>query len=59
MASISAFSRFSFRGTPKNGASILPNAVWNECKAKLHTDRRTYKKPKKNVKTHKNQRREP
>jgi len=49
------FSRFSFCGAPKNGASILPNAVWYEYKAWFQTDRREDKKPKKNLKTHNNQ----
>jgi hypothetical protein len=26
------FSLFSFFGTPKNGASLSPNAVWNNVK---------------------------
>jgi hypothetical protein len=46
------FSRLRLRETPKNGASVLPNA--DECKAKLQTDRRRDKKPKKNLKTHNN-----
>jgi len=54
MAFFSAFFSFSFCGTPKNGASILPNAVWNECKALVQADRREDKNPKKNLKTHKN-----
>jgi hypothetical protein len=48
-------SFFRLRGAPKNGVSILPNAMLNECKALSQTDRRTYKKPKKNLKTHNNQ----
>jgi hypothetical protein len=46
---------FRFREAPKNGASILLNAVWYECKAWFQADRLTYKKPKKNLKTYNNQ----
>jgi hypothetical protein len=55
----SLFSRFRFRGAPKNGVSLSTNAVWNECKALVQADRRTCKKPKKNLKTHNNQPHEP
>jgi len=53
------FSRFRFCGVPKNGVSSLPNAVLNEYKAWFQADRRTYKKPKKNLKTHNNQTHKP
>jgi hypothetical protein len=46
---------FCFYETPKNGVSTSPNAVRNECKAKLQTDHRDNKKQRKNLKTHKNQ----
>jgi hypothetical protein len=52
------FFLFCFYETPKNGVSLSLNAVWNECKAWFQTDRRIYKKPKKNLKTHNNQTRE-
>jgi len=54
MAYLSASLFFRFCGAPKNGVSILPNAVWNECKALSQADRRTYKKQQKNLKTRKN-----
>jgi len=46
---------FRFCEAPKNGASLPPNAVWDECKAWFQADRRTYKKQQKNLKTRKNQ----
>jgi hypothetical protein len=46
---------FCFCEAPKNGVPTSLNAVRNECKAKLQTDRREDKKPKKNLKTHNNQ----
>jgi hypothetical protein len=52
-------SLFSFFGAPKNGVPLSPNAVLNECKALVQADRRTYKKPKKNLKTHNNQTHKP
>jgi len=41
---------FCFYETPKNGVSTSPNAVRNECKAKLQTDHRDNKKQQKNLK---------
>jgi hypothetical protein len=60
MALFSAFfpsSAFTWRR--RMAPHLYPAAVWNECKAWFQADRRTYKKPKKNLKTNKNQEHKP